>query len=50
MIELRDTEVAKAILRETETMQRCKNKNKMRRLEALADAKAQQRGFDVAVR
>lgn len=36
MIELRDTEVAKAILRETETMQRCKNKNKMRRLEALA--------------
>ena len=27
MIELRDTEVAKAILRETETMQRCKNKN-----------------------
>jgi len=36
MIELRDVEVAKAILRETETMQRCKDKNKMRRLEALA--------------
>ena len=36
MIEIRDVEVAKAILRETETMKRCKDKNKMRRLEALA--------------